>query len=140
VHRIETSQTPQLAPRLAAYENWPLRGLFWLSKDLFEEDFQAVTEPDAAALNDIRNHLEHKYLQLHDLMGMGARQPDTLAYRLSRENFTAKTLRILKLARAALIHLSLSVHREERLRARAGNQQGLTVPLRLDVLEDDWKR
>jgi len=42
----------------------------------------------------------------------------------------------LKLARAALIHLSLAVHREE---WRQGNRPVLTAPLRLDMLEDDWK-
>jgi hypothetical protein len=131
-----------LHPRLTTYENWPLRGLFWLSKDLFEEQFQAVTGPDAAELNDIRNHLEHKYLQVHDPMGMGARtnEPDHLGCRISRPDLDAKTLRILKLARAALIHLSLAVRREERLRARQGDRQGLTAPLPLAVLDDDWKR
>jgi LA2681-like HEPN len=131
-----------LHPRLTSYENWPLRGLFWLSKDLFEERFQAVTEPDAAELNHIRNHLEHKYLQVHDSMGMGVRanEPAYFACRISRPDLEAKTLRILKLARAALIHLSLAVHREERLRVRQGSRQGVTVPLRLDVLENDWKR
>ncbi|MCB9422966.1 MAG: hypothetical protein H6667_24410 [Ardenticatenaceae bacterium] len=45
-------------------QNWPLRGLFWLSKDLYEdkEGFKNSTEPDAHNLADIRNHLEHKYL------------------------------------------------------------------------------
>ncbi len=51
-----------LLQRFRAYANWPLRGLFWLSKDLFDDTFKSATEPDAAELNDIRNHLEHKYL------------------------------------------------------------------------------
>src|SRR5690606_18980409 len=55
-----------LLRRFVDCPNWPLRGLFWLSKDVFEEEFRAVTEPDAEALNEIRNHLEHKYLQLHE--------------------------------------------------------------------------
>ena len=50
------------------YENWPLRGLFWLSKDLYENKggFRESLEPDAQKLNEIRNHLEHRYLKLHD--------------------------------------------------------------------------
>jgi len=46
--------------------NWPLRGLFWLSKDLFENDsgFKESIEPDAKELSKIRNYLEHKYFKL----------------------------------------------------------------------------
>lgn len=46
--------------------NWPLRGLFWLSKDLYEARFKEYIEPDAQELSEIRNHLEHKYLKLHE--------------------------------------------------------------------------
>ncbi|MBW1999919.1 MAG: hypothetical protein JRJ29_18405, partial [Deltaproteobacteria bacterium] len=41
-------------------QNWPLRGLFWLSKDLYEDKpgFKESIEPDAQELHEIRNHLE----------------------------------------------------------------------------------
>lgn len=55
-----------LHPALDGMANWPLRGLFWLSKDIFEDDFREVTEPDAQALYDLRNHLEHKFVSVHD--------------------------------------------------------------------------
>ena len=60
--------------------NWPLRGLFWLSKDLFEDkpEFKESIEPDAKGLSDIRNHLEHKYLKLHDNFGQGALSVETV--------------------------------------------------------------
>ena len=51
-------------------ENWPLRGLFWLSKDLYDPKFQEATEPDAEALADLRQHLEHKYCQIHEQWGV----------------------------------------------------------------------
>lgn len=128
-------------------ENWPLRGLFWLSKDLFEEDFRDVTEPDAQALHEIRNHLEHRYLKVHDVLfgppgrelARSAALADTLACSVPRDDFEAKTLRLLKLARAALIYLSLGMHLEERRREKRRNG-GLIVPMDLDVWEDDWKR
>lgn len=131
-----------LVKQFAACENWPLRGLFWLSKDLFDEDFQDCTEPDAAALNEVRNHLEHKYLQLHLDLGasmLASRAPDALGYRLSTEDFAAKALRLLKLTRAALIYLSLAVHREERLREKA-KPGGIVVPMHVGAWDDDWKR
>jgi hypothetical protein len=42
--------------------NLPLRGLFWLAKDLFDVGFRDVMEPEANALHTIRNYLEHSYL------------------------------------------------------------------------------
>lgn len=49
-------------------DNWPMRGLFWISKDLFENksSFMQAMEPDAQQLYEIRNHIEHKYFKLHN--------------------------------------------------------------------------
>lgn len=48
----------------ASRENWPLRGLYWLTKDLFEDTpgFRDAMDPVASGLSDARNHLEHRYL------------------------------------------------------------------------------
>ena len=131
-----------LRPRFVDYQNWPLRGLFWLSKDLFDENFRSCTEPDAADLNNIRNHLEHKYLQLHLEWGpsIASRSAaSVLGYAISRADFQARALRVLKLARAALIYLSLAVHREERL--RHGSKPNARVgQMFLDTWDDEWKR
>jgi hypothetical protein len=131
-------------------QNWPLRGLFWVSKDLYEDvpGFREALEPDAQELADIRNHLEHKYLKLHDDLWPGPpakedETPDPLVDRLAlsvyRQDFECKTLRILKTVRAALIYLVLAVHIEERQRAK-GRGPGKTLgTMPLDVWEDDWK-
>jgi len=111
-------------------ENWPFRGLYWLSKDMFEKDFNDVTEPDARALHELRNHLEHKYVKVHS-MSVPIRQPDrsandlffdNFAHSISRHDLERRTQRLLKLTRSALIYLSLGMHREEqRRRAVAGS-------------------
>ena len=126
-----------LLAKFASYQNWPLRGLFWLSKDLFEDDFKSVTEPDAELLNEMRNHLEHKYLQLHqEIVTPGS---PSLGYSIYKGDFAARTLRLLKLSRAAMIYLSLGVWREERKRNRdTGRKTTLSMPL--DVWEDEWKQ
>ncbi len=136
-----------IRPDLDRSENWALRGLYWLAKDLFEKDFRDVTEPDAQALYEIRNRLEHGYLKVHEMLASPSADPespgawwtDKLAYSVERQDFTAKTLRLLKLARAALIYLSLAMHREE-LRRAAQKGEGRTLPMTLDLWEDDWKR
>lgn len=132
----------------SASENWPFRGLYWLSKDLFEKDIKASTEPDARELHELRNHLEHKYVKVLSMTvpsvpaAGSARDPfvDTLAHSVSRDDLEHRSLRILKLARAALIYLSLGMHKEEqRCRAAAG-PDAILAHMPLTEMEDDWKR
>ena len=132
-----------IRPELDRSENWPLRGLYWLAKDLFDKDFHDVTEPDAQVLYAIRNQLEHRYLKVHEIYSQPANPTtadrmwiDSLAYSIQREDFEAKTLRILRQARAGLVYLSLAMHREERRRAK-GKGDARTIPMVLDVWEDE---
>ena len=120
-------QPRPLLQRFANFQNWPLRGLFWLSKDLFEDEFKHVTQPDAAALNDIRNHLEHKYLQLHQ-EGLGltvlkdaADESERLAYALTTDFFCGKDATA---AEAGPCRPHLSVPRPPPRRGRTGAGEG----------------
>ena len=134
-------------PKFEQSENWPFRGLFWLSKDLFDEAFRSTTEPDSKALHDIRNHLEHKYLKIHemhvpqsaDAHPSGLLWTDRLAYSVQRGDFQAKTLRLLKLVRAGLIYLSLGMHATERRRRKEINETTV-FSISLDRWDDEWKR
>ncbi|MEJ7776973.1 MAG: LA2681 family HEPN domain-containing protein [Sphingomicrobium sp.] len=112
-------------------ENWPLRGLYWLSKDIYEPAFQQVSEPDAEGFADLRNYLEHKYCQIHEDLGIAYSRfappnGSDLSFRIGRDMLEAKALHILKLARAALTYLSLAVHREEAVR-QAARPDGIVV-------------
>jgi hypothetical protein len=104
------------------------------------------TEPDARALDEMRNRLEHRYLQVHETWAAGVgiarrrRNTESPRYSVSRGNLEDKTLRLLKLSRAALIYLSLAVHQEERLRHNRRRTTGLMAHMPLDTWEDDWKR
>jgi hypothetical protein len=131
----------------ASSRNWPLRGLHWLSKDLFEPELQAVMEPEAQELYVIRNKLEHSYLKVHEmLLPRSGNDPisdmftDRLAYSIARDDLQAKTIHLYRLARAALIYLSLGMHREEELRRRAHKAQGLIAPMTLYSWRDQDKR
>jgi tetratricopeptide (TPR) repeat protein len=127
--------------------NWPLRGLFWLGKDLYEESlpFRSVIDPDAQRLSEIRNCLEHKYLKVHlDLWPgtaiAGSGLADDLAESIRQADFQATTVRLLRFVRAAITYLSLSVHQEERVRAANRPNDAKIVPVELDIWEDGWKR
>jgi tetratricopeptide (TPR) repeat protein len=139
-----------LRPEFDACDNWSLRGLFWLSKDLFENapEFRECLEPDAQELDSVRNHAEHKYLKLHENLWSGPTdegrafggRTDMLAFSVYRSHFTAKAFRLLGMARAALIYLSLAIHCEERKREQARPKKGLVMPMPVDTWEDEWKR
>lgn len=128
-------------------KNWPLRGLFWLSKDLFEDNpgFRQAIEPDAQELYEIRNQIEHKYLKVHEFGRPRVYDDDTsfladrLAFSVDRKELEAKTLKVLKMARAALIYLCLAINWEERERAKAlaPNVRVLSMPM--DTIRDEWK-
>lgn len=142
----ENEKAP-VRPIFDASENWPFRGLYWLSRDLFDDKIHEPAEPDARKLNLIRNHLEHKYLKVHEML---VRSPetdassydlfvDTLAHSISRTDFEKKTLKLLKLSRAALIYLSLGMHHEERRRKKLLGS-AMVAPMFLPPLDDEWKR
>lgn len=140
---VDGKQKKGLKPEFLRPSNWLLRGLYWLSKDLFEQDQDAVAamEPAAQALKKIRDHLEHKYLKL--LGGTVAERVvdgvvDTLAHTISRRDFEQKNLHLAKLSRAALIYLSLAVHREESER-RAELDPSKILPLELPLISDAAK-
>lgn len=133
----------KLHPTLDGRPNWPLRGLFWLSKDIYEDAFRQVTEPDAQLLYELRNHLEHKFVAVRDDMLLAAtlHEPEPLAgvFAISFDQLASKALRQLKLARAALVYLAMGVHAEERRRgAERGKRISMSMPL--FTWKDRWKR
>ena len=115
-----------LRPIFRDNRNRPLRGLFFLSKDLFDDAFKEVSEPDAADLAKLRQQIEHRFLsfqyakygestETHGLMLIG--------------DFQDKALRLLKMAREALIYVSLAMHREETLRTEASkSDDNIIIP------------
>jgi tetratricopeptide (TPR) repeat protein len=132
---------------LKGRENWPLRGLFWLSRDLCAEgdDSQAL-DPDAQDLVRIRNHAEHRHLTVHEDTwltpgnGRYGESPDGLGFAIGRRDFESRALRALKLVRSALVYLIHAVLVEEQARAatRPGNE--VVLPLVVNPIDDRVKR
>ena len=136
-------------PKIEAFQNNALRGLFWLSKDLSEkrEGFIDAMEPDAQEIELLRQHAEHRYLKIHDpffdlvdknnsrMIGL----VDTLAKSISRADFGEKALRLMRLSRAGLIYLCLIIQTEEERRTQERSSDSLVMPIALDTWEDGWK-
>ena len=90
--------------------NLPLRGLYYLSKDLYDEYFKDVAEPHAAHLARLRQQVEHRFLSFQ-IYGDNE-STETHQYMLT-DDFQESALHLLKMAREALIYVSLAMHVEE---------------------------
>jgi tetratricopeptide (TPR) repeat protein len=133
-----------LADKFQNSDNWPLRGLYWLSKDLyFKRDDDQSIEPDARHLNHIRNHIAHKYLRVYDDFFVDAKsfrenEGHELHYSIGGEEFIAQSIKLLKLVRSSLIYLSLAAHAEE-ARSRQKRGGGLMAEMELYEVEDSYR-
>lgn len=112
-----------LRPIFVDRENWPLRGLYFLSKDLFDESFLASSLPEAKQLADLRNKAEHRFLSLQELP-FNVESTDNHVY-VTVDVFEQKVIRVLSMAREALIYLSLAMHTEESIRWADDDAEGL---------------
>ena len=121
-------------------ENLPLRGLFWLSKDIYSNLLREVAHPNAKDLYCLRNHLEHKHVKVVDSLGLMINQSDIwndrLAYKVERDEFQAKTEHLLLLSRSALIYLCLAMHSNEQRTQDSGD---ITLPLEVGIYPTDFK-
>jgi tetratricopeptide (TPR) repeat protein len=146
---LQQTKPKGLRSEFASRPNWPLRGLFWLAKDLYEDEagFRDMVEPEAQLLAEVRNHLEHKYLKIHEDIWPGPHElgtanaaglADTLAFSIHRTQLADRGMMMLRLARSALVYLSLGVHEEERKRAATRSPQDRIGTIPLLPWEDDW--
>ena len=103
----------ELRATFKGHPNLPLRGLYFLSHDLFDKAFAEVAEPDAANLAQLRHQVEHRFLSFQHIVYGESTETHRL---MSVEDFRDKALHLLKMAREALIYVSLAMHREEALR------------------------
>lgn len=119
----------EIYPCFLESENWPLRGLYFLSKDLYAPDFQDVAEPEAKELHHIRKMAEHRYLGIQEYSAL-CDNTDYLHY-ITVDELEKKSLKMLRLAREGLIYLSLAMHIEEskREKERSDNVILPSVPL-----------
>lgn len=138
-----------LRPEFKRRKNWPMRGLYWLSKALHEDGLDEALEPDARQLQGIRQSIDRGYLKLHEdffpcLEGDSAEPPSggqgVPAMSLNRGAFELKALKVLKLARSAVLYLCLSVHAEQKQHtSSAEDANALPAPMTLKALGDAWR-
>lgn len=117
----------EVRPTFLGSQNLPLRGLYYLSKDLFDDAFKEVAAPDAHNLASIRNQLEHRFLTMQ-LYSSSEADTQEHAF-ISADDFRAKTMRILRLVRSALTYLSLAMGAEEQRRSTEHTSARINVSI-----------
>lgn len=131
------SKTTRLNDNIIETQNWAFRGLYWLSKDLYEKDssFTNSIEPEAKELAQIRNYIEHKSFKIVEF-GESGLFDNGLTYVIEREDFERKTLNLFKLIRASMIYLSLGINLEEKKKEFTNP----ILPIEFIKLDDEFKR
>lgn len=131
------TQTYILNNKITETKNWAFRGLYWLSKDLYEknEEFFSPIEPEAKELAQIRNFIEHKSFKIIE-SGESGIFDDGLTFVIKRNEFEQKTLKLIKLIRASMIYLSLGINLEEK-KKQISNP---ILPIEFIELMDEFKR
>lgn len=122
-------------------QNWPLKGLYWLSKDIYYKNDARPPEPDAKQLNHIRNHISHKYLKVqHSCNSHSSYRKSNgheSTYPIDENELQEQTKKLLKLVRSALIYLSLAVEWQEKQTRQ--KEQGRTATMQMpEVGEQRW--
>lgn len=133
----------RLLPQFEKRDNLPLRGLFWLSKELFDDQLKQTTAADARELHGIRNALEHTYLRV----SQGWAKPFIIngtnnggfGIAIGSDELEAKAIRVMQIARSALFYVSFAIGVEERKKQLAIPGQ-LVGSMPLYGLNDKRKR
>lgn len=129
--------------RFLSVPNWPMRGLFWVSRDLcFSRNATHPLDPQARHLYHVRNHIAHKYLKVHDSLPTGwadrdALTGDEISLSVTSSELFSHSLKLLKLGRSALIYLALGAQLARQ--HEVPDDDGLIASMPLWDIEDDYR-
>ncbi len=132
-----------LRPNFEGSRNPYLRGLFWLSKDIYLDSLQDVADPSAKESDALRNHMEHKFMKVVDTILKDEYSSemfnDHLAHLVERNELISRCEHVLKMSRAALIYLTLAMRHEQRFGASAIGPKKPAMPVDLGHYPDKLK-
>jgi hypothetical protein len=113
------------------------------SKDFHENPAEGELAPEPRMLHDIRNHIAHKYLRVHDhiaihLAADRSELPGDFSFQVTDEELQTYTVKLLRLIRSAMIYLSAAVlHEEIDKKAAAGD--GVIAPMLIHTIDDQYR-
>ena len=119
--------------------NYILRGLYWIKKDLYNDDtygYRGLVNTKLNTAYNIRNNMEHQYLKILDGEFKPIYNPENeiSSMIVSRIEFEELSIVLLKTVREAIIMLVQSIYINEK-----NNNDIESMPIILRSIEDDWK-
>jgi|GEM_PF-4485587 len=94
--------------------NWLLRGLFWLSLDLYDpnKQFSTALDPEFKDIYELRNRLEHRFVQVSENTDSpwSPGDPNQVQSTIALNDLFRRIMVAAKLARESIILLSFSIH------------------------------
>lgn len=141
--------TRTLREMFRARRNWTLRGLMWISKDLYwdAKNYKNL-DPDSEGIQFLRNNMEHKHLKVvefeprrnenEDEIMIPFLIRDSFGASISRSQFMKKTIKVLKLARSSIMNLAYAVGEEEKFK-RSMIEDTFVGDLFLHTYKDEYK-
>lgn len=135
-NRSDDKKSWLINPLIENSQNWPLRGLYWIAKDLVEDksEFSKSILPEANEIATIRNFMEHKSFKIVDFSDTQI-VDNGLTYQIQRSEFETKVYKLMAMARSAIINLSFALHLEE-----LKKEKSLSIPVPFVVMDHDYKR
>jgi len=106
---LDLKKDKGLRPEFINNDNLFLRGLYWISKDLFyaKEGFKNALTPEAKEIAKLRNFIEHKSFTVDAISGKS-----DFTYSISVDDFDFKILNLLKMSRESILNFIYSVERK----------------------------
>ena len=132
---------PGLRPEFQRGPNWPLRGIYWISKDLYDEELVGeTTSPEARDLYFLRRALEHRDVRTYSFSLPSEELLPSDCECVIEEDLARETLRMLGLGREVLLHLGMATGIEERRREQVRPAEEPRVTMEVREVPFEFKR
>lgn len=129
-----------IRPEFEASQNIWLHALYSLSEDIFNENARRNASPDAQELHVVRNSLEHRFFKIvwsRAECDESSMHHDRLSEQMPLDEFQRKAMRVLVMARSAIMYLCLAMHRAEKQRQETSD--GLVMSFGVESIPDRLK-
>lgn len=103
-------------------DNEMLKAIYWTSKEFYDIDNTATTNPNAKRINKLRNYMEHRYLAAT----LNDEYKDTKYIKhINTSELYNITCEIFKLCRETIIYLVLAIGIGEKQKSKEGESKGI---------------
>ena len=117
--------------------NYMLNAIYWLSKDIYDENYKRTTKPKSKEFDALRNRMEHRYVV--SVLGDAIVNNESI-HKIDTVDLYDKTLELMRVVREAILYLIFAIHIEEQRKKDLSEKEGKVIPqLKTNVMPDVCK-